>query len=479
MKFLNVVYVLSRLCLILGGCFLLPLAFSLYYRDGVHWAFIIEAVALLLGYGLTKQLTAQPAELSIREGFLAVTLSWTSLALFGCIPFMVTGFIPSFTDAFFEAMSGFTTTGATILSDIEALPPSLLVWRNMTQWLGGMGVIALAVAVLPFLGVGGAQLFRAEVPGPTKDRISPRISQTARILWLLYLLFTVVQTVCLMLGGLDLFHALCVTFGTLATGGFAPLNASVAGYQSAYVHYVVIFFMFVAGTNFSLHYWAFRGQPLRYWHNAEFRFFCGVILAAFSAIVLARLIGGVPVSEVMLRDSLFQTVSIITTTGFITSDYEKWPFITQIILLLLMFVGGCGGSTGGGIKNIRISVWFSFISSELAKLFHPRGVFPVRIGEKAVPVNIVSNITAFIALYILLFVFGVLTMTAIGLNIDTAMGAVAATLGNVGPGIGDVGPVDNFGPISPTGKWVLSFLMMAGRLEIFTVLVLFTRRFWR
>jgi trk system potassium uptake protein TrkH len=478
LKFANVIYVLSRLWLILGGCFLIPLAFSFYYEDGVHPIYIIETVSLFLLYALLRRFAAQPAELSIREGFLAVTLSWTSLALFGCIPFIASGFIPGFTDAYFEAMSGFTTTGATILLDIEVLPPSLLVWRNMTQWLGGMGVIALAVAVLPFLGVGGAQLFRAEVPGPTTDRISPRISQTARLLWLLYVLFTAAQTLLLMLGGLTLFHALCISFGTLATGGFVPLNASIAGYPSAFVHYVIIFFMLVAGTNFTLHFWAFRGEPLRYWRNAEFRLFYGIILVAFVVITFARFVGGIPISEIMIRDSLFQTVSVITTTGFITNDYEKWPFVTQIILLLLMFVGGCGGSTGGGIKNIRVSILFSFISSELTKLFHPRGVFPVKIGEKAVPVNIVSNVIAFIALYILLFVCGALVMTALGLDIDTAIGAVVATLGNVGPGIGDVGPVDNYGHIPAAGKWILSFLMMVGRLEIFTVLVLFTRRFW-
>jgi trk system potassium uptake protein len=477
-KFSNVVYVLSRLWLILGACFIVPLAFSLYYHDGLHLVFIIEALALAVIYLLVRQVAGQPAELSIREGFLAVTLSWTSLALFGCIPFIFSGFIPSLTDAYFEAMSGFTTTGATILTDIEVLPPSLLVWRNMMQWLGGMGVIALAVAVLPFLGVGGAQLFRAEVPGPTKDKISPRISQTARILWLLYLVLTVVQTALLMFGGLNLFHALCITFGTLATGGFAPLNASIAGYQSTFVDYVVIFFMFVAGTNFTLHYWAFRGRPLRYWRNAEFRFYCFVILSAFALIVLFRVMSGNAVSEATLRHSLFQTVSIITTTGFITDDYEKWPIVTQIILLLLMFFGGCGGSTGGGIKNIRISILLSFIRSELNKLFHPRGVFPVKMGESVVAPNIVSNIVAFIALYVVLFIFGVLAMSALGLDINTAVGSVAATIGNVGPGIGDVGPVDNFGHIPVAGKWILAFLMMVGRLEIFTVLVLFTRRFW-
>lgn len=478
LKLPNVVYVLSRLWLILGICLTLPLAFSLVYRDGLHLLYLLHMAGLGSLYIATTRITGKPAELSVREAFLTVSLSWVSLAFFGCLPFLFSGFIPSITDAFFETMSGFTTTGASILTDIEALPRSLLIWRSMTHWLGGMGVIALAVAVLPALGVGGAQLFRAEVPGPTKDRISPRIGQTARILWLLYLVFTAAQTILLMLGGLDLFHSLCITFGTLATGGFAPLNASVAGYPSPYVHYVVIFFMFVAGANFSLHYWAVRGEPRQYWHNREFRLFAMVVLVAFIAIAVARYAGGESLSEELVRSSLFQTVSIVTTTGFVTSDYELWPFVTQVILLFLMFVGGCGGSTGGGIKVVRIHIVFSFLKSELTKVFHPRGVFPVKMGDKVVASNIVSNVLAFVALYLLLFVTGVLAMGALGSNIDTAIGAVAATLGNIGPGIGTVGPIDNYAHIPVAGKWILSFLMMAGRLEIFTVLVLFSKRFW-
>jgi trk system potassium uptake protein TrkH len=478
LKISNIVYTLSGLLLILSGSFILPLAFSIYYKDGLQFTYAIQAAGMALLSLILKSFIRRPEELTVREGFLIVTLSWILLTLFGAIPFMVSGFIPYFTDAFFEAMSGFTTTGATILTDIEALPKSLLLWRDMTHWLGGMGVIVLAVAIFPYLGTGGIQLFKAEVPGPIKDKISPRISETAKILWVVYFIFTIVETILLMLGGVSFFESLCTTFGTMGTGGFSPRNGSIADYPSAYVHYVVIVFMFIAGTNFSLHYWALKGKLRRYFSNPEFCFFLMVIGIAIGMILTARLAGGAIFSEELFRGSLFQVVSIISTTGFITEDFEQWPLVTRIILLSLMFIGGCTSSTGGGIKNIRILVLFKEIGSELRKLFHPHGIFPIRLGGHPVPEKTVSNIVVFIALYILIFFFGVLTMAWLGLDLHTSIGSVAATLGNIGPGIGTVGPVENYSHIPLLGKWVLSFLMMTGRLEIFTILVIFTRSFW-
>ncbi len=478
MKLSNIIYTLSSLWLLLSGFFVLPLGFSFYYRDGLHFIYIFQMIGMGFLSLTFRFLIKRPKELSIREAFLTVTLSWVTFSLFGSVPFMVSGHIPNLTDAFFETMSGFTTTGATILTDIEALPKSLLLWRNMTQWLGGMGVIALAVAVLPFLGVGGVQLFKAEVPGPIKDKISPRISETAKILWGVYLLFTVAEILLLMLGGLSLFGSVCITFGTLATGGFTPTNASIAAFPSPFIHYVIIVFMFIAGVNFSLHYWALRGRLNLYLSNPEFRFFVGVIAIATGLITAARLANGEVFSEEFFRSTLFQTVSIVTTTGFVTHDYEQWPFVTQIILLALMLFGGCTSSTGGGMKNVRILVAFKFMGSELKKLFHPHGIFPIRMGDRTVPEGMVSNIIGFVALYILIFFLGVMAMTGLGLDIDTSIGAVAATLGNVGPGIGGVGPVENYSHLPVMGKWILSFLMMVGRLEIFTVLVIFTRPFW-
>ncbi len=436
-------------------------------------------MGILFLSGLLWPFGSKPRELTTKEGFLLVNLCWISLALFGCIPFLTTGYTRSLTDAFFESMSGFTTTGATILRDIELLPKSLLLWRNMTQWLGGMGVIALAVAIFPFTGMGGAHLFKAEVPGPSKDKISSRISDTAKLLWGVYLIFTGVEIVLLMLAGVTLFDSMCITFGTMATGGFAPLNSSIAHFSSAYVHYIIIFFMTLAGINFNLHYWALRGKPRHYFRNPELRLFICIIVGSTIFITLIRSFTGTKPSEEMMRDSLFQTVSLITTTGFVTKDYELWPAATQILLFLLMFVGGCASSTGGAIKNVRILVLFKYIGAEVKKLFYPHGVFPIKLEGKPVTENLVSNIMAFVLLYILFFIFGTITVSCFGMDIVSAAGAVAATLGNVGPGLGTVGPIDNFADVPAAGKWILSFLMLAGRLEIFTVVVLFTGRFWK
>lgn len=479
MKRAHIIYVLTRLWIIVSTFFALPLAFSLYYADGVHFHFIFTMTGVLALSGVLWPFGSKPEELTIREGFMLVNLCWTSLAFFGCIPFLSSGYIDNLTDAFFEVMSGFSTTGATILTDIEILPKSLLLWRNMTQWLGGMGVIALAVAIFPFTGMGGAHLFKAEVPGPSKDKISSRISDTAKLLWAVYLIFTVAETGLLMVAGLSFFEGLCITFGTLATGGFAPLNASIAHFASPYVHYIILFFMVLAGVNFNLHYWALRGRPGHYFRNPELRLFLFIIMGATMFIIVMRFLAGTNVSEEMVRDSLFQTVSIITTTGFVTRDYELWPAAAQTALFVLMFVGGCASSTGGAIKNVRVLILFKYIGGEVKKLFYPHGVFPVKMEGKPVPENLVSNILAFVALYGLFFILASVAMASTGLDIISAAGAVAATLGNVGPGLGSVGPVDNFAHVSALGKWILSFLMLVGRLEIFTVVVLFTGRFWR
>lgn len=479
MRTKNIIYILSRLSLILSGSFVVPLLFSVYYKDGMAFIFLGHTAALGVLSLVSYIFKLQPQELSSREGFLIVFLCWLFFAIFGCGPFLFSGYIPKFVNAFFETVSGFTTTGASILNNIEALPKSLLLWRNMTQWLGGMGVIALAVAVFPFLGVGASWLFRAEVPGPTKDKISPRISNTAKLLWWVYLIFTVAQILLLMFGGMPFFDATCVTFGTMATGGFAPKNDSIAGYSSVYAEYIIIFFMFLAGINFNLHYWALKGRVKDYFYNTEWRLFAGIILGAVMLIIAIRLLFGQALSEKLVRESLFQVVSIITTTGFITDDYEIWPFSTQIILLLLMVVGGCASSTSGGVKNARILIVFKHISAEMKKILHPRGVFPVKVENKTVPDQIVSNVIAFIALYIIIFIFGVLSMSLLGLDFESAVSAVATTLGNVGPGIGTVGPKENFDHMPDLAKYILSFLMLAGRLEIYTVLIVFSPRFWK
>ncbi len=415
--------------------------------------------------------------LGLREGFAIVAFGWVVASLFGCLPFIFSGSIPSFTDAFFETMSGFTTTGSTILTDIERLPHGILFWRSLTQWIGGMGIILLSIAILPLLGIGGTQLFAAEVPGVTLEKLTPRISHTARILWLVYLLLTVVLTGLLMWGGMSLYDALCHSFTALSTGGFSTHNASIAYYSSPFIQYTLIIFMFLAGTNFTLHYRALRGELGGYFRNNEFVFY--IILVGIVALVL---IPGVPAMadiEERFRAALFQCVSIVTTTGYVSADYELWAAAAQLILLLMMFNGGSTGSTAGGMKIARILLLLKNGFNEIVKLVHPRAVIPVRFNGRSVSPEIISDVQAFFVLYISLFAFMTIIITALGMDIISAAGAVAATLGNIGPGLGSVGAVDHFAYVPTAGKWILSFCMLTGRLELFTVLVLFSPAFWK
>jgi trk system potassium uptake protein TrkH len=474
-----IVNILFALLLFLVMALLFPLGVAFLYDDGDIHAFLLTIIFLLIialpGFFLTRH----SRELKIKDGFLVVTLGWLLFSVFGAIPFYIDGHIPSYTDAFFETMSGFTTTGASILSDIEALPHGLLFWRSFTHWLGGMGIILLSLAILPLLGVGGMQLFKAEVPGPTMDKLSPRIKHTAELLWGVYLILTIAEIILLRMAGMNWFDSACHTFGTMATGGFSTKNTSLAYYNSAAIDTIVIVFMILAGTNFSLHYRALRGKPLIYWKDPEAMFFIGIILVASVFIgydVLARL-NYDPGKTVQY--TVFQVVSIITTTGYGTADYEKWSSASQLMLFLLMFLGGCAGSTGGGMKIIRSLILVKFGHKELKRLIHPQAVLPVRIGQAVIAREIVTNIAGFILLYISLFAFGVLFMTTLGLDIESALGSVAATMNNIGPGLGSVGPTDNYHHIAPAGKWFLSFLMLVGRLEVFTVLVLLTPGYWR
>jgi len=413
-----------------------------------------------------------------REGYIIVSLAWVIISLFGAIPFVLSGVTTNYTDAFFETMSGFTTTGASIFTDIESIPKGIMFWRSMTHWIGGMGIIVLSLAILPILGIGGMQLFVAEVPGITPDKIHPRITQTAKRLWFIYVLFTLVQTALLMLGGLNLFDSLCHAFGTMATGGFSTKNDSIAGF-SPYLQYVIIIFMFLAGINFSLHYFALKGKFQKIFSNEELRLYSLIVLVSSLVIASAFIsIQGTPV-EKAFRDSLFQVVSIVTTTGFVSSNYLLWPFFTWFLLFLLMFTGGCAGSTGGGIKIVRITLLFKNSLLELKRIIHPQAMLPVRLNGKSIPQEIIFNVLAFFLIYIIVFAFGSLLMSFLGLEFESAIGSVASCLGNIGPGLGIVGPVLNYGLIPDAGKWLLAFLMLLGRLELFTVLILFSPTFWR
>ncbi len=472
--------VLGFLLLVEGFAMILTLLVSFIYNEHDVLAFTISA-AINLGIGGLLVLTTSKADKDIgkREGFIIVSLVWIVFSFFGCIPFILSGSIPSFTDAFFETISGFTTTGSSILNDIEALPPGILFWRSIIQWLGGMGIIVLSLAILPVFGIGGMQLFVAEVPGPTPDKISPRMRQTAKTLWIIYLGFTVAETLLLWIGGMNLFDSVCHSFTTMATGGFSTKQASIAHWSSPFIQYVIVIFMFFAGTNFTLSYLALRGNFKSIIKDEEFKYY-GFFALGFTLIVFIGLIFSTTLRvEQAFRDSLFQVVSIITTTGYATADYLTWtPFLT-VVIFALFFFGGSAGSTGGGIKIMRIVLLFKNSYYELRRMIHPHAIIPVKFNRHSVEPKIITNVLAFFMLYFLIFGFSTIIFSLIEPDLESSMGAVATCLGNIGPGLGKVGPAENFAYIQPAGKWFLSFLMLLGRLELFTVLVLFSPSFWK
>ncbi|MDT8339903.1 MAG: TrkH family potassium uptake protein [Longimicrobiales bacterium] len=460
-----------------------PLAVSLIYRDGDALAFLGAMVLTIAAGGALSRLARGDSEITTREGFAIVTLGWTGAAAFGALPYLFTGTAGGFWRALFESMSGLTTTGATIFSDIEALPRGILFWRSLTHWIGGMGIIVLAIAVLPYLGVGGMQLFRAEVPGPTPERLRPRIAQTAKLLWLVYLGMTLAQSLLYRLGGLDWFDAITHTFATLATGGFSTRNDSLAAFPSPFVQYVTILFMYLAGINFALHFRALTGR-LEYFRDQEWRFLTGIILGSGLVLAGVNLVGGAhPLTtggvEEAVRTGLFQSTSITTTTGFVSADYEAWLPAGQVILLALMFVGGMAGSTGGGIKAVRVLLLLKHGWLEVRKHLHPRAIFLTRVGRQTVGEGVMANIIGFVLLYLLLLLAGILVLGFMGMDLLTALGASAATVGNIGPGWGAVGATDHYGWMEAPALAVLTFLMLVGRLEIYTVLLLLLPETWR
>ncbi len=496
-----VVGTLGGLLLFLGVALLMPALVGLYYAEPSWWSFAAAAVlAFVLGGGAWVAF-GEPGgdDLGVREGFAIVALSWFVLSLIGALPFVLGGVLDAYTDAFFETMSGFTTTGATILGgagnpDIEAVPNAFLFWRSLTHWMGGMGIIVLTLAILPILGVGGMQLFRAEVPGPTADKLTPRVRETARRLWYIYVGITAVE-VLLLLPAMGLFDAVNHAFATMATGGFSTKNGSVGQFDSAYVDAVVTVFMFLAGMNFALHYRLLRGRPITVIGDAELRVYTGLVVGATILIALGtwrptvellleaedldRAFEGYASLPAALRYGAFQAVSIITTTGFGTANYEVWPPLALSVLFLLFFVGGMAGSTGGGPKVIRHILLFKNALREVKQLIHPQAVIPMRLGGEVVPQGVMRNVLSFIVLYFALNGLGIVVLSFLGMDLLSAFGATIASVGNIGPGFGSVGPVENYAHIPKLGKWVLAMLMMAGRLEIFTVLILFAPDFWR
>ncbi len=482
MRWQYIIYVVGALIFFLGLTMVVPLVCGILYADQSVLPLIKSMVAtIVIGGALFLTFRkGRVANISQREGMAIVTVGWTAVGFFGALPFYLASGHWVLVDAIFESVSGFTTTGASILTNIEALPKGLLLWRSFIQWLGGMGIIVLSIAILPFLGVGGMQLYKAEVPSPVPDKLKPRIRDTATILWKVYALFSAVQIVLLMLGGMSFFDALCHAFTTMPTGGFSTMNASVAHFDSAYLDFVIIFFMIMAGINFSLHYQLLRGQPLAFWRDRECRFFLGAVLV-LTLLVSCDLLNGNIYTTIgqAIRYGAFQVVSIVTTTGFATADYEGWPAMSQHILLACMFLGASAGSTGGGMKCLRIMLCFKYCYKELFALVHPRAITTIKLGGQSVSEDVMRSVLGFLALYIALFGLSTIILAGFGVDFVTAFGAVAATIGNIGPGFGDVGPVENYAQIPIMGKWLLIWCMLLGRLEIYTVLILLVPEFWR
>jgi trk system potassium uptake protein TrkH len=481
MRWRYILNIIGILLFFFGLTMILPLLVGLYYQDHSTIPFLkAMGTTVVCGLGLYFILKSEKAEvISQREGMAIVALGWTAVGLFGALPFYFGNGFDSFVDAAFESVSGFTTTGASVLTQIEAISKGLLFWRSFIQWLGGMGIIVLSVAILPFLGVGGMQLYKAEVPSPVPDKLKPRIRDTALILWKVYALISLLQTILLMLGGMGWYDALCHTFTTMPTGGFSTKTASVAHFNSVYFDCVFIVFMLLAGINFSLHYQFLRGKPLAFWRDSECRFFLGTVLL-LTAVVSFNVYDSVyQTIGTALRYGAFQVVSIITTTGFATADYEKWPAMSQFILLICMFIGASAGSTGGGMKCLRIMLCFKYCYRELFSLIHPHAVTQIKVGGKVVPDDVLRSVVGFLALYMGLFALSAVILAGMGVDFRTSFSAIAASIGNIGPGFGLVGPAGNYAQIPFLGKWLLIWCMLLGRLEIFTVIILVVPEFWR
>ena len=447
-----------------------------------------SAICVLIGLPVWF-FTRKNRSLNNKDGFAIVTLAWLLVALAGAQPFYLTGAIPNFTDAWFESMSGVTTTGATIIGNIEtlpnlvngieSLPHGVLFWRSFIQWIGGMGIIVFTIAILPLLGVGGVQLFKAEVPGPVADKIRPRINQTAKILWMVYVGFTILQALLLGLAGMPWFDSVCHAFTTISTGGFSTQNASIAAFSNPLIHYIIIFFMFVAGVNFTLHFRAITGNYKVHLKDYEFRVYLSIICIATLLIFFNISSANSDWSHNSFLISLFESLAMLTGTGYANADYELWPFFSQHILLIIMFFGAMGGSTSGGMKITRIILLIKYAATETRRMLHARAIIPIRIGDRFISDEVVRNTLGFSLIYLSIFVLTSFVLTAFNLDLLSAIGASASAIGNVGPAFGAFGPTDNYALLHPIGKWMLTICMLLGRLEIFTIMVLFSRTFWK
>lgn len=479
----TVAYVLGSVLLFVAIAMAASAIVSVFYAEyeTAMWIAISAGITALFGY-TTRRLVPRPRSITVKQGFATVGLAWFVFSIFGALPYLLSGAIPNISDAVFETASGFTTTGASILADPSLLPKGISFWRALTQWLGGMGVIVLGVAILPLLGTGGMQLARAESPGPTPDRLTPRFQGTAKRLWIIYAIITVIEMGFLSVGDMTGFQAVIHSLTTMSTGGFGTEATSIAGFSN-YTKWVITFFMFVAGVSFALHFRAWS-KPVEYWKNSEFRLY-GLIIVGAIVIVAGGLLGGDLEPITAVRDAIFNTISLVTTTGFWSTDFGQWRPALQIMVVGLMFLGGMAGSTAGGMKTFRIGVLSKAAFADLRRLVHPRGIFVTRFGGKRVSDPVIEAVQSYFLFYMFLFMTSTFLLAFIDANLSedldliTATTAVAASLGNIGPGLGEVGPAGNYAGLPDLAKWLLSSLMIVGRLEIFPVLVLFTKDLWR
>jgi trk system potassium uptake protein TrkH len=479
MRLTPIMHIIGLALVFLGATMILSLGVSLHYQDGAFRPLGLAVVATLGSGGGIALLPYDRRPIERREGLATVPILWCLIALFGSLPFFFSGAVPTFTDAFFESMSGFTTTGATVFTHIADQPQGILFWRSWIQWLGGMGIIVMVLAIFPLFGVGVLQLYRGEVPGPTPDRLVPKIGQTAKLLWSVYVILSAGELLLLWAGGMSLYDAALHTFTTMATGGFSPRGRSIGAYDSFYLESVIIVFMILAGTNFSLHFFALRSRFRVYWRDPEWRFYVGVILISTAAVTVSLLWHSDYAPGRALREALFQVVSIVTTTGYATANFELWPVFGQYTLLILMFFGGCAGSTGGAIKHMRIILLIKHAYWQLYRLVHPRAVLSLRLGRQNISEEVLLNVQAFFGLYVGGFVLSVLCLMALQIDMVTAISAVASALGNVGPGLAGVGPFDHYAWLPPAAKWLLAACMLLGRLEFSALLVLCLPSFWK
>ncbi|HBO87175.1 MAG TPA: potassium transporter [Verrucomicrobia bacterium] len=472
----------SYLTLVIGVAMVGCAGISIYYNEPVtfRYSFLFAGGLAVIFALLLRWVTRGSVNLSRRDGFGVVTFGWLTVTVFGSLPYLFSGIISHPISALFETMSGFTTTGATVLSNLESIPHSIHFWRHLTQWLGGMGVLILCIAILPFLGVGGMQVFRAEMTGPSKDRLTPRITTTAKLLWGVYILISISEVILLhFVGKMGWFDAVCHTFSTVATGGFSTRSGSIGAFNSSSIEIIIMSFMFICGINFQLHYLALIGKPSGYLKNSELKFYISLILIVISIVTISIYISNNGNIFTCLKNAAFTSISLITGTGYVTADYDKWPNAIRILLVAMMFFGGCAGSTTGSMKIMRINIILKSMLREIKTFMRPSAVIQTKMDGKSIEPMIVAQVGAFFSIFVLIFALGSFIMTFFTPNLETAATSVIATLGNIGPGLNAVGATQNYASIPVAGQGFLTFLMLLGRLELYTVLILFLPSFWK